>query len=53
MLILLVAAGHDFIGAPLFKHAFTYLLLLPMLALVPLVPVCAFGLPLGLLGRRS
>jgi hypothetical protein len=53
MLMLLVAAGHDFIGGPLFEHAFTYLLLLPMLALVLLLPACAFGLLLGLLGRRS
>lgn len=53
MLMLLVAAGHDFIGGPLFEHAFTYLLLLPMLALVLILPVCAFGLLLGLLGRRS
>lgn len=53
MLMLLVAAGHDFIGGELFENAFTYLLLLPMLALILLLPLCAFSLLLGLLGRRS
>lgn len=52
-LMLVVAAGSDFIGGPIFERAFDFLLLIPMLAVLALLPFMVFGLLLGLLGGRS
>lgn len=49
--MLVVAAGSDFIGGPFFERAFDFMMLIPMLAVLALLPFMVFGLLLGLIGR--
>lgn len=51
--MLVVAAGSDFIGGPFFERAFDFMMLIPMLAVPALLPIMIFGLLLGVLGGRS
>lgn len=49
---IVVAFGHDLVGGPFFEFAFAWMLAVPMLVLALLLPFCAFGLALGVIGGR-